>query len=159
VAIPTLIDLNRMRRTGERFDDETPLSHRVREGAVWMSLTPMEMMTQRSAVKMASRTVVIGGLGLGWLLRKVCEKPDVERVIVVEKSQELLDWYGYRMCGRFEKAVEVICDDIYRQMGKHGIAARYLLDIWHLFSGAASDHRLDPFRRKFKRRLWAWGLD
>ena len=99
---------------------------------------------------MASRTVVIGGLGLGWLLRKVCEKPDVERVIVVEKSQELLDWYGYRLCGRFEKAVEVICDDVYRQMGKHGVATRYLLDIWHLFSGAASDHRLDPFRRKYK---------
>jgi hypothetical protein len=159
VAIPTLIDLNRSCRTGEFFDDDTPLMNRVREGAVWMSLTPMEMMTQRSAVKMASDTVVIGGLGLGWLLRKVCEKPDVERVIVVEKSQELLDWYGYKMCGRFEKAVEVVCDDIYRQMGKHGVAARYLLDIWHLFTGAASDRRLDPFRRKFKRRLWAWGLD
>jgi hypothetical protein len=93
------------------------------------------------------------------LLRKVCEKPEVERVIVVEKSQELLDWYGYRMCGRFEKVVEVICDDVYRQLGKRGFAARYLLDIWHLYTGAADDYRLDPFRRTLKRRLWAWGLD
>src|ERR1019366_7572070 len=95
VTIPTLIDLNRKCHTGEYFPDDTPLMDRVQTGAIWMSLTPMEMMTQRTAVKMASHTVVIGGLGLGWILRKVCEKPGVERVIVVEKSQELLDWYGY----------------------------------------------------------------
>ena len=57
-------------------------------------MTPAEMLTQRSGVQAAEGTVVLGGLGLGWLLRKVCEKPSVERVIVVEKSQELLDWYG-----------------------------------------------------------------
>jgi hypothetical protein len=159
VAIPTLIDLNREYRKGERFDADTPVAERVRAGAVWMSLTPMEMMTQRSAVRMASHTVVIGGLGLGWLVRKVCEKPAVKRVIVVEKSPELLDWYGFRLCGRFEKVREVICDDIYRQVGKHGKAARYLLDIWHLYTGASDDDRLRPVRRKLKRRLWAWGLD
>jgi len=159
VVIPMLIDLNRQCHTGERFQAETPLDERVQTGAVWMSLTPMEMMTQRSAVKMASHTVVIGGLGLGWLLRKVCEKPEVERVIVVEKSQELLDWYGYKMCGKFKKVVEVICDDVYKHLGKYGFDARYLLDIWHLYTGAANDYRLDPFRRKLKRRLWAWGLD
>lgn len=159
VIIPTLIDLNRHYHTGERILADTPLMGRVQTGAVWMSLTPMEMMTQRSAVEMASHTVVIGGLGLGWLLRKVCQKAEVERVIVVEKSQELLDWYGFKMCSRFEKVAEVICDDVYQQIGKHGVTARYLLDIWHLFSGAANDYRLAPFRRKLKRRLWAWGLD
>ena len=159
VTIPMLIDLKRQCNTGEHFFPDTPLEHRVRFGAIWMSLTPMEMLTQRSAVRLASHTVVIGGLGLGWLLRKVCQKPEVERVIVVEKSQELLDWYGFKLCGRFEKVAEVICDDIYRQIGKHGFAARYLLDIWPLYSGAANDYRLVPFRRKLKRRLWAWGLN
>jgi hypothetical protein len=159
VVIPTLIDLNRQCHTGERFDADTPMEDRVQVGAVWMSLTPMEMMTQRNGVKTARGTVVIGGLGLGWLLRKVCEKPEVERVVVVEKSQELLDWYGSRMCSRFDKVREVICDSIYNQIDKHGLAARYLLDIWHLYSGAADDDRLSPFRRRLKRRLWAWGLD
>jgi spermidine synthase len=56
-----------------------------------MSMTPAEMLTQRSGVQAAEGTVVLGGLGLGWLLRKVCEKQSVERVIVVEQSQELLD--------------------------------------------------------------------
>lgn len=159
VAIPTLIDLTRQCRTGEHFASDTPLEDRVRFGAIWMSLTPMEMMTQRSAVKRASHTVVIGGLGLGWLLRKVCEKPEVDHVIVVEKSQELLDWYGYKMCDSYAKVNAVICDDIYNQIDKHGLAARYLLDIWHLYTGASNDDRLVPFRRKLKRRLWAWGID
>lgn len=159
VAIPVLLDLNRLSGTGERFPASWSVEDRVRAGALWMSLTPMEMMTQRSAVKVASHTVVIGGLGLGWLLRKVCEKPEVEQVIVVEKSQELLDWFGYRLCGAYPKVKEVICDDIYRQIDKHGPLAKYLLDIWHLYTGAANDDRLFPFRRKLKRRLWAWGLD
>ncbi len=159
VVIPTLIDVTRRCRSGERFETTLPVQERVQWGAIWMSLTPMEMITQRSAVKMASHTVVIGGLGLGWLLKKVCQKPEVKRVIVVEKNQELLDWYGFRMCNRFPKVTEVICDDIYNQIDRHGIEARYLLDVWHLYSGAADDYRLDPFRRKLKRRLWAWGLD
>lgn len=159
VTIPTLIDLKRQSGTGEYFSASTPLEERIHTGAVWMSLTPMEMMTQQSAVKMACFTVVIGGLGLGWLLRKVCAKPEVERVIVVEKSQELLDWYGYKMCAQFGKVRNVICDDIYRQLGKHGIDARYLLDIWHLYAGAANDYRLIPYRHSLKRRLWAWGLN
>lgn len=123
-----------------------------------MSLTPSEMLTQRPGVQKAHGTVVIGGLGLGWLLKKVCEKESVERVIVVEKSQELLDWYGYDLCKRHPKASDVICDDIYNQIGRHGGEAVYLLDIWLLYSDAGRDHRLSPWRRKLKKRLWAWGL-
>jgi len=159
VIIPTLVDLNRRCHTGERFSPDTPVEDRNQMGAIWMSLTPMEMISQRSGVKMARGTVVIGGLGLGWLLRKVCEKPEVERVVVVEKSQELLDWYGYGMCGRFDKVSDVLCDDIYNQIDKYGLAARYLLDIWHLYTGAMDDDRLFPFRHKLRRRLWAWGMD
>jgi hypothetical protein len=157
VVIPMLIDLKRQCYTGELFSKDTPLMERMQRGAVWMSLTPMEMITQRSAVKFASGTVVIGGLGLGWLLKKVCAKPGVENVILVEKSQELLDWYGYEMCA--ELGAVAICDDIYNQLGKHGVAAKYLLDIWHLFTGAANDEKLRPFRRSLKRRIWCWGLD
>lgn len=159
VVLPALIDTRRQCRTGEWFPADTPLEERVMFGAVWMSLTPMEMMTQRSGVKMARGTVVIGGLGLGWLLRKVCEKSEVERVVVVEKSRELLDWYGYSLCGQLGKVSDVVCDDIYNQIGKHGPWARYLLDIWPTYACASRDDRLVPVRSKLKRLLWAWGLD
>jgi hypothetical protein len=159
VVIPMLLDMSRMARTGERFAPGTPDLERAKYGSVWMSLTPMEMLSQRIGVRMASGTVVIGGLGLGWFLKKVCEKAEVKRVIVVEKSSELLDWYGYQLCSQFPKVCDVVCDDIYNQVGKHGVTAKYLLDIWPNYSGAANDDRLLAVRRCLKRRLWAWGLD
>src|SRR5579885_2058394 len=106
VSIPSLIDLNIDARTEQRFAAKTPREERVRWGSVWMSLTPMEMLTQRSGIPFATKTVVLGGLGLGWLLRKVCEKPEVERVVVVERSRELLDWYGLELCRRYAKVVD-----------------------------------------------------
>ena len=122
-----------------------------------MSLTPSEMLTQRPGIQKANGTVVIGGLGLGWLLRKVCEKHSVERVIVVEISRELLNWYGYDLCKRYPKVSDVICDDIYNQIGKHGGKTIYLLDIWFLYCDARKDQRLLAAKRKLKKRLWAWG--
>jgi hypothetical protein len=156
IIIPTLIDTSRRYWNGEPFSPDTPESARVASGAVWMSLIPMEMITQRSGVQAAKGVVVLGGLGLGWLLRKVCEKDSVERVIVVDNSKELLDWYGYDLCRRYPKVTDVICDDIYNQIGKHW-KARYLLDIWHTLAGASQDERVIEAKKRFKDRLWAWG--
>ena len=118
-----------------------------------MSLTPAEMLTQRPGVRRAQGTVLIGGLGLGWLLKKVCEKDSVDRVIVVERSQELLDWYGHDLCRKFPKVSDVICDDVYNQIGKHGASTMHLLDIWLLLSDSSRDRRLLPFRRRLKSRF------
>lgn len=157
VVIPMLIDLKRWARNGEPFSKDIPENVRVRWGAAWMSLTPMEMLSQRSGVQAATGTVVVGGLGLGWLLKKVCQKSTVDRVVVVEKSQELLEWYGYDLCRRYSKVSDVICDDIYNQVDKHGDQARFLLDIWPTFQGTGKDKRLREARRKLRKRLWAWG--
>lgn len=89
---------------------------------------------------------------------KHAKKQPVDRVVVVEKSQELLDWYGYELCKRYSKVSDVICDDVYNQIGRHGPETVYLLDIWPLYSDARNDRRLRPWKRKLKKRLWAWGL-
>ena len=34
----------------------------------------------------------MAGLGLGWLLSRVCAKTEVHTVILVDKSRELVDW-------------------------------------------------------------------
>ena len=57
-----------------------------------------------------------------------------------------------------ESKCDVVCDDIYNQVGKHGGKTIYLLDIWLLYSDAGRDHRLRAWKRKLKKRLWAWGL-
>lgn len=127
---------------------------------VWMSLTPAEMLSQRQGIRRATGTVLIGGLGLGWLLRKVAEKKSVKKIIVVEISQELLDWYGNDLCARVAKEtdteVEVICDDVYNQIGKHGKDVRHLIDIEESYPGY-----LTRDQRKVANSVdhfWAWGI-
>jgi hypothetical protein len=158
VVIPMLIDMQRQSRSGQRFPLSTPERHRATWGNVWMSLTPSEMITQRSGVRRASGKVVIGGLGLGWLLKKVCEKEEVREMVVVEISQEVLDWYGYDLGRRYAKVTGMICNDVYKEIGRHG-DCQYLLDIWPIYQGASMDKRLRHIRRKLGRRLWAWGSD
>jgi hypothetical protein len=127
---------------------------------VWMSLTPMEVLTQRKAVQLAKGKVLVGGIGLGWLLRKVCEKKSVTEVIVVEKNQSLLDWIGGILVDRnldvIHKVTEWICDDVYNQVGKHGDETLHLLDIWKSYGGC--DHKFDQLKKTLPPgKLWGWG--
>jgi hypothetical protein len=52
-------------------------------GKVWMSLTPMEVFSQRQGIGVAKGNVLIGGLGMGWFARRVLEKKAVKHVTVV----------------------------------------------------------------------------
>jgi hypothetical protein len=127
-------------------------------GEVWMSLMPTEMFTQRPGIKLATGTVLVGGLGLGWFLNKVCAKKSVRRVIVVERSQELLDWLGPAIRRAYPhvaaKVSDWICGDALEHVGKHGDDTRHLLDIWRGYN--EYDHRFLALKRKVK-HLWGWG--
>jgi hypothetical protein len=161
VALPMLIDMNRRTGGGRRFKKKTSEYKRSVEGAIWMSPTPAEMLTQRSGVQMAKGKVLIGGLGLGWFLNKVCEKPTVDEVVIVERSQELLDWYGYDLCKKQVKVKDVICNDVY-SVADNFPNHQLLLDIWPVFRGhesAETDARLAALRTVSGDRVWAWGMD
>ena len=159
VVIPVLKDL--WISKGVRLPKTLTEPERFRLGAAWMSVTPAEMISQRSGIRRAQGKVVVGGLGLGWFLDQVCSKDDVEEVIVVERNEELLDWYGYRLCRDQAKVREVICDDVY------AVAERFpnhqlLLDIWPTYAGAygaEGDERLAALRKIAGDRVWAWGMD
>lgn len=156
VVIPMLIDLERDCKLDE-FPPGVSARQRVYYGNVWMSLTPNEMISQRPGIMAAHGTVMMGGLGMGWFLRKLCEKESVERVIVVERSQELLDWYGYSLCRKYNKVCEVICDDVYEQLGRHGDDTIHLLDIWPTQKSARHDPSFRAAKERLGYRLWGWG--
>jgi len=125
----------------------------------WMSLTPMEMQTQRAAVWLATGTVLIGGLGLGWLLRKVCEKPSVTRVIVIESNPALLIWMQARLVTLYpalSKVTDWLAGDVYDHIGRHGDDTRHLLDIWPTYGCAAWDNKFEAAKGSVK-HLWGWG--
>jgi hypothetical protein len=138
VVLPTLFDL-----TGPSPD-------------AWMSLTPNEIITLRPGVLRASGTVVVGGLGLGWFLRKVHDRPQVERVVLVEASRELLGWYGHDLCGRLPKVTDVICGDVYDHVGRFGAKAKHLLDIWKDYGECLLDEQFLRYKRLYK-HFWGWG--
>lgn len=73
------------------WDDGHPCRSGFRQRP-WMSLTPMEILTQRGGLRRAKGHVVVAGLGLGWLLQRVSERKQVKQVTLVEISQELVDW-------------------------------------------------------------------
>lgn len=153
------IPLLQNRRTGIVVWDQDVVIPVLLDGrtlAVWMSLTPMEVFTLREGISLAKGTVIVGGLGMGYLLRKVCEKTTVERVIVVEHSRELLDWFGNDLCATYPKVTDVICGDAYAQLGKFGDQARYLFDIWPIYGDAAVDAQFQTAKQQH-RYVWGWG--
>lgn len=147
------------------FDEDVyiaVLQHRVfDEGShkwrVWMSITPYEIWTQTPALRTATGHVVLGGLGMGWLLRQVAAKPEVTEITVVEKDAALLDWYGLRLCASTPKVRQVICSDIYDAAEKMNLEDRkFIIDIWDEWHGAECDEKLQALRDRGA-KVWAWG--
>ncbi len=125
--------------------------------------TPMETFTMRQGIRRSMGTILVGGLGLGCFLRLAAAKKSVKRVIVVEKSQDLLDWYGRELCARISEEsntpIEVICDDVWEHVGKYGADVRHMLDIWDGYPTCLYD--LDEEQRVLiegVKHFWGWGL-
>lgn len=134
---------------------ENPVRRVVAE-KVWMSITPQEVFTLRPGVRRAKGKVVIGGLGLGWLLRKVAEKKSVREISIVELSKDLLNWYGLDMAKSIPKVSRVYQGDVYEEANAIGRDYVYLLDIWPGYGDAANDPQLRRFRQAGY-DVWAWG--
>ena len=125
-----------------------------------MAYTPAEVFTQRQGVRRATGTVLIAGLGLGWLIRKVAEKKSVKKIILVEKSEGLMQWYGCRLVDEIFREtgtpIEIIVDDAWNHLGKHGSDTRYLFDIWSSYPVFLSQEQRKLVRGV--RYFWGWGV-
>jgi hypothetical protein len=62
----------------------------LRDGNVWMSITPMELESQAIGIKQSAGHVVIFGLGMGWAAAATAMRAQVSAVIVVEFDPEVL---------------------------------------------------------------------
>lgn len=61
-----------------------------RNGKVVMSNTPAEINDHYQFIRMAHGKVLIGGLGLGMVLKCILDKPDVTMVTIVELSPDVI---------------------------------------------------------------------
>jgi spermidine synthase len=78
-----------------------------------MSITPMEMLSLRPGTRMARGDVIIGGLGLGHQLIEVSKRPQVRRLVLVEKSQGLVDFMMPAIAPHLHRPVDVVVGDAY----------------------------------------------
>ena len=67
-----------------------------------------------------------------------------------------LDWYGSERCQQLPAVTDVICGDVYDQIGRFGTKTKHLLDIWKLYGECLDDEWFRWHKRRF-RHVWGWG--
>lgn len=131
-----------------------------------MSDTPMEVDTNREVVRKANGNVLIGGLGIGLILTPIARKPQVDRLVVVEKNANVIALVEPRLR-------ETLGNDSSKLTIVHGDAHEWLparnrrfdvvyLDIWTDISPDAVPamerlhERFRPFLRNEKSWISSW---
>lgn len=76
-----------------------PALMREREGGeggwdTWMSLSPHEIESQRLGIDYAHGSVVVMGLGMGWVAANIALSPRVTRVSVIERDPEVIELFS-----------------------------------------------------------------
>lgn len=82
-------------------------------GELMMSDTDMEKRTNLGFVRNAKGRVLVAGLGLGLILHKVIEKPEVSEITIVEKYSDVVALVGGTLPQTNEKAVSIVTADIF----------------------------------------------
>ncbi len=72
------------------FTEEFEFPAVLEGGNEWMTLTPVDMDTCTEAIAAAHGRVLTYGLGLGYYAYMVSEKDDVEEIVVVERSDDVI---------------------------------------------------------------------
>lgn len=160
----TLETFSGSRRGTVMFDGPVliPALHRGWPAGGWdqypfMSLTPMEMMTLRTGTRMAKGSVIVVGLGLGHQLIEVSKRKQVNRLVLVEKSQDLVDWILPKIephLGR--KLDEVVIGDAYAVMPKMQ-ADVGLVDIFPSYGNNGWEANRFYQSCPNIKKIWCWG--
>lgn len=127
----------------------------MRKGTVVMSDTPMELRTNAPIIHAAHGDVLINGLGIGMVLRKILAKPDLRSVTVIEIAPEVISLVGPSFS--HDPRVQIIEADAFDFMPPKGVRYNAVWhDIWDFICGdnLPDMHRL---HRKYGRRAdWQW---
>lgn len=163
----------------ERRDEGTPTVLELRVNGVFVMDT-LETTSERALAQAAlalvdePRTVLVGGLGLGFTMHEVLADPRVESCTVVELEQSLVDWmrdgtitHGPRLLA--DQRLTVTVNDVGTALAEAGASAYdlVLLDVDngpdHLVHDANATLYTAPFlqsaRRVVRQALAIWSAD
>jgi len=133
----------------------------TKQGNTWMSVTPMEMLTQRPGLRYAHGRVLVGGLGLGWFLHYCLLRKQVKHAVVVDKSEALIDYFRPRIEAIHGKdRVRFVHGDAYwvAENGRDRFDS-VLFDIWEGYGESSYDKNWLTYLRNRPegQRWWGWG--
>lgn len=117
-------------------------------GCIYMSNTPAEVMDHYGFIRSASGSVLIAGLGLGMVVQALLDRGKCERIVVVEKSQDVIDLVG--PCYD-DPRVEIVCSDIFDYKPKEHFDYAWF-DIWPDICGD-NYAEMKRLHRKFARSV------
>ena len=114
----------------------------------WMSLTPMEVLTQRGQVKRGRGNVGMAGLGLGWSARRVLERKQVKHLTIVEKDPAVIEVFGAPLEEEFGDRLQFVCGDAYdHNWSDYDVS---MWDIWEDYGGVAWDRKFAAIKHKIE---------
>ena len=118
------------------FDVEFPFPAILESGIEWMTITPNEVETMREPIAKCRGRVLTLGLGLGYFAFHASEKPEVERVVVVERSHDVIEIFKTYLLPQFPNAdkIEIVEADAFEYMEKDMPRGKFdyvFADLWH----------------------------
>lgn len=120
----------------------------VRDGHVWMSITPLELESQLIGIEAAQGHVAIFGLGMGWAAAATALRDEVTMVTVVEQDSDVLALHdALDIFSQLPPAVQaklrIVRGDAYSWQADQPVDL-LMPDIW---LPLVSDGRVDEVRR------------
>lgn len=117
--------------------DEGAIVHELceGEGGVWMTDLPIEQAQIDRDLEPMRGTVLVGGLGLGYAAQVLAMRKKVTRVVVIERSPEVIELVAPHLKGSHLKTrtkIEVVCADLHAWL-RQNREARFdwaFYDIW-----------------------------
>lgn len=126
----------------------------------WMSITPQEVVTCLEALPFAKGHVIIGGMGLGFLARKVLDLPHVTKVTVVDLNNDVLETFGRPIVEKYgPERVRLAHADFYTWCDCTNEFDSCLVDIWPGIGDSFEDKKYRKLKKKLEQAgvpVWAW---
>lgn len=125
-------------------------------GKIWMSITPMEVQSAFLPSQLATGNVGIGGLGLGYIIQNLLEKPQVTEIHVWEKESAIINWYKQAFIQH--PKLHFYAEDIFKMENK--IFDFFYMDIYCTMGdmNIISDYNKIAEKNTI-RKYYAWGQE
>ena len=128
------------------------------EWTPWMSLAPMEVLSQRYGVKRSKGNVLVGGLGMGWLTMRVLDRKKVKNVLVIEKDKDIAKTFGPWLKKKYKGRLKIITGDFWENLDSRDPKEfdSILVDIWQTPQERDSCRKYGDLKSNHS-CVWGWG--